>query len=375
METADSEPVDRDISSSHRRRETTPSTAWSGRTRARTRSVGITWVSTRARPRSTRSCVARCGPTSWPGLDPPANYSVRLAATEEQHRRGAGFHFLYRGSAPVVRTRDPQRLAAGLCQHLAAFLPATSAGRLVVNGVALVGARGALIAPAALRQWMSAVERRLNVRGLRVVDAPWALIDVDTNEVVVPDPVAAGLGVELDAFRALDDLALSVHADPPVPAGRYPLVGWAFTGDGNPMSRAQGVAFRAAPHAQHDGVAADTRRARAGDARDSPGQRRVGRPRRSSRRGSPRWRRDRPHRRRHRRDVRAAAAGRRVVRRGRQRARRRRAGRAIGVGRALARPHRVDRVERVRRRDAARPARRRPRRRIRRGSATSCAPT
>ena len=64
------------------------------------------------------------------GLEPPANYSVRLAATDEQHRRGAGFHFLYRGSAPVVRTRDPQRLAAGLCQHLAAFLPATSAGRL-----------------------------------------------------------------------------------------------------------------------------------------------------------------------------------------------------------------------------------------------------
>ena len=70
-----------------------------------------------------------------------------------------------------------------------------------------MGERGALIAPAALRQWMSAVERRLNVRGLRVVDAPWVLVDVDTNEVVVPDPMAAGLGVDLDAFRALDDLA------------------------------------------------------------------------------------------------------------------------------------------------------------------------
>ena len=106
------------------------------------------------------------------GLDPPANYSVRLAANDERHRRGAGFHFLYRGSAPVVRTRDPQRIAAGLCQHLAAFLPGASAGRLVVNGVALVGERGALIAPAALRQWMSAVERRRNVRGLRVDRTP-----------------------------------------------------------------------------------------------------------------------------------------------------------------------------------------------------------
>jgi hypothetical protein len=177
------------------------------------------------------------------GLDPPANYSVRLAAADETHRRGAGFHFLYRGSSPVVRTRDPQRLAAGLCQHLAAFLPATTEGRLTVNAVALVGERGALIAPAPLRQWMSAIERRLNGRGLRVVDAPWVLLDADTNEVVVPDPVAAGLAVDPAAFGALDDLAPSSRIDPPVASGRYPLVGWAFTGDGNAMSRAQGVAF------------------------------------------------------------------------------------------------------------------------------------
>jgi hypothetical protein len=90
---------------------------------------------------------------------------------------------------------------------------------------------------------MSAVERRLNGRGLRVVDAPWVLVDAESNEVVVPDPVAAGLGVDPDAFRELEDLTPSSHSDPAVAPGRYPLVGWAFTGDGKPMSRAQGVAF------------------------------------------------------------------------------------------------------------------------------------
>ena len=48
--------------------------------------------------------------------------------------------------------------------------------------------------------------------------------------------------MEPDAFRALDDLASS-RADPAVAAGRYPLIGWAFIGDGNPMTRGQGVAF------------------------------------------------------------------------------------------------------------------------------------
>ena len=177
------------------------------------------------------------------GLEPPANYSIRLAEPETPHRRGAGFHFLYHGSAPVVRTRDPQRLAAGLCQHLAAFLPASTDGLLIVNGVTLVGARGAVIAPAPLRQWMSAVERRLNVRGVHVVDAPWVLVDVDANEVVVPDPAAGGLAIDRDAFRALEDLAPASRADPAVEFGRYPLAAWAFIGDGTAMTRAQGVAY------------------------------------------------------------------------------------------------------------------------------------
>ena len=151
------------------------------------------------------------------GLDPPANYSVRLAEPDEQHRRGAGFHFLYRGSAPVVRTAIRNDWRPG-CASTSPRSSRPRAGRLIVNGVALVGERGALIAPAALRQWMAAVERRLNVRGLRVVDAPWALVDADTNEVVVPDPVAAGLAVEPEAFRALDDLArrrVPIRRSPP----------------------------------------------------------------------------------------------------------------------------------------------------------------
>ena len=158
------------------------------------------------------------------GLDPPANYSVRLAATTSNTGAAPGST-----SSTAARPRSSARATrSGSRPAWASTSPRSSPpprGRLIVNGVALVGERGALIAPAALRQWMSAVERRLNVRGLRVVDAPWVLVDADNNEVVVPDPVAAGLGVDHDAFRALDDLAPSSRSDPAVAPGVIPC--WA----------------------------------------------------------------------------------------------------------------------------------------------------
>ncbi|MGH8979385.1 MAG: hypothetical protein ACRDV7_15000, partial [Acidimicrobiia bacterium] len=120
-------------------------------------------------------------------LEPPANFSVRLAGPV-QHRRGAGFHMLYRGCGLVLRTRDPRRLVGGLFHHLDAFRPEYGAGCYAIRGVALVGDGRALIAPVALRSSMARVERRLNLRGLRFVDTPWVLLDVARAEIVVPDP-------------------------------------------------------------------------------------------------------------------------------------------------------------------------------------------
>ncbi len=143
------------------------------------------------------------------GLTPPANYSVRLAAPV-RNRRGAGFHLLYRSCGLALRTRDPRRLMEGLFHHLDSHDPAFGSGSLALGGVALVGDGRALIAPAALRSWMSRLERRLNLRGLRVVDLPWVLVDPNGPAIVVPEGI-----LDVDR-RALDDLAAIAPGSRPI---------------------------------------------------------------------------------------------------------------------------------------------------------------
>jgi hypothetical protein len=169
---------------------------------------------------------------------PPVNFSVQLASATKR-RRGAGFHLLHRGSSVLVRSRDPHRVVNGLLLYLDAFTPGYGSGLLPVNGVALVGGSGALLAPSVLRPSMSRLERRLNLRGLRVVDTPWALIDPDGPTVVVPEPT---LAVDHRALTGIEVLAPS-RPDPTVPAGRYLLRDWVFLGDGGALTRARAVAL------------------------------------------------------------------------------------------------------------------------------------
>jgi len=183
------------------------------------------------------------------GVDAPPNYSVKIA---DDDRRG--FHLLYRSSALAVRTRDPRRLVAAVCRYLASHAP-YDPELFVLAGVVVVGRHGAVIAPSGLRQMLPTVERRLDARGLRVVDAPWVLLDPAARAVVVPEH---GLAVD---DRALEMLPLPAREEPPVAPGRYPVVGWALSGD-VPLTRAQAVAqaTRAvvdgrAPQAVLDGLA------------------------------------------------------------------------------------------------------------------------
>lgn len=169
----------------------------------------------------------------------PPNYSVQMGETSGA---SAGFHFLYRSSASVIRTRDPHRLVRGLFTHLSSHADNESNGLVKMHGVTLVAGGVAVLAPPVLRQWPELVERRLNARGLRFADTPWALVDPERAEVVVPEP---SLTVDWSALEALDTaVATPRRADPPVPAGRYPLSGWAFwvgTDHAGPLSRAHAV--------------------------------------------------------------------------------------------------------------------------------------
>ena len=168
-----------------------------------------------------------------PEVDAPPNYSVKVA-DDAARGRAKGFHLLYRSSALVLRTRDARRLASGVCSYLASHAP-YDPELFVLSGVVVAGERGAVVAPSGLRPLLAHVERRLNLRGLRIVDAPWVLLDPHTGDAVVPEPA---LTIDWSAF---DSLASTRRPDPPVPPGRYRVVGWALAGDG-PVTRAQAIA-------------------------------------------------------------------------------------------------------------------------------------
>ena len=176
-------------------------------------------------------------------VEAPANYSVLLAGDDPSSRNGA-FHFLYRGFTPAVRTRDPERLVAALFGRLAGHLDDGRIHQVRLDSLALVAEDRAVLVPAEIRYVIPTLERRLNAKGLRVVDQPWAALDIETGELVVDEPA---LGIDRSALAELSEVVPRPRRpDPPVRPGRYRLAGWGF-GLGHahegPISRAQAVAL------------------------------------------------------------------------------------------------------------------------------------
>jgi hypothetical protein len=179
------------------------------------------------------------------GVDAPPNYSVQLG---EASAGGAssGFHFLYRSSTAVVRSRDARRILRALVTYLSSHQLDDSRhrdpGLIRMHAVTLVSGSSAVLAPPVLRQRVELIERRLNGRGVRFADTPWALVDPDRGEVIVPEPV---LDVDSDALDGLDALTEGRdRPDPSVLPGRYPIAGWAFRvreGNAGRLTRAQAV--------------------------------------------------------------------------------------------------------------------------------------
>lgn len=175
-------------------------------------------------------------------VDVPTNYLARLAEAPK-NTRATGFHLLHHGNRVVLRTRDLERLVHGLLSHLDSGRRVDD-GMLLAQGVALVGERGALVAPALLRQYLAQLERRLNVRGIRIADPPSVSIDWQDRVVVVPKPA---LDIDWSSMDQLSSVAPGAHTDPAVPPGRYPMTGWAFltAEPGSPPSRGQAIAMAA----------------------------------------------------------------------------------------------------------------------------------
>lgn len=166
-----------------------------------------------------------------PDVEAPDNFTLlvdqRANGNHSRPKGGrpvsGGFHFLYRSSASMVRTRDPHRLVRALLQHLDGFRPEVGGGLLQLSVSALVGENGAVLAPASLQGWRDVLERRLNNKGLVFADLPWVAVDAERGEVVVSK---TSLTVDWSAFDDLEEVVASRRTEDVVKPGRYPIVGW-----------------------------------------------------------------------------------------------------------------------------------------------------
>jgi hypothetical protein len=171
-------------------------------------------------------------------IEAPANFSALMA--DEQART---FHFLYRASDALVRTRAAGRVLRTLIAHLSAF--ADPSGTVIrLDAAAVIVDGRAIVVPASLRAELGSIETRLNVAGMTVGDSPTLYLDPGTASVIVPEPA---LTVDTDA---LADFERAQRPPPtreldPVPAGRYPIGAWALVSGPElvgPIGRAQAVA-------------------------------------------------------------------------------------------------------------------------------------
>jgi hypothetical protein len=170
-------------------------------------------------------------------IDAPANFSALMADGRQRT-----FHFLYRASDALVRTRAAGRVVRALIAYLSEFAEAP-ASAIRLDAVAVVVDGRAIVGPASLRFDVGGIETRLNAAGMTVVDAPTLYLEPATASVIVPEPaLTVDTQVLADFERA--------HRPPdreldPVPPGQYPIAAWALTTApelAGPVGRAQGVA-------------------------------------------------------------------------------------------------------------------------------------
>jgi len=173
-------------------------------------------------------------------IDAPANFSALMA-----DERARTFHFLYRASDALVRTRVAGRVLRTLIAHLSSFAESSSSV-IRLDATAVIVDGQAIVVPKSLRAELGSIETRLNVAGMTVVDAPTLHLEPESRSVIVPEPA---LTVDTRALAEYERAQQSPARElAPARPGRYPIVAWALvTGPDQvgAVGRAQGVAAAA----------------------------------------------------------------------------------------------------------------------------------
>ena len=174
----------------------------------------------------------------------PKNFSLRFSPTTSDA------HLLFWGGCVAARSFDPHRILRSLVDHLSAHRPPPE--ELVwISSLPYVRDGRAVLMPSPFKDDLRIVDRQLRTAGYVAVDAPRALVDLVSGELVVTDLV----DVDGDALARAADGVVQRRAEPTLAHGRYPIERWVFVDYGGrwgPISRA--TATRAAVLEILDGI-------------------------------------------------------------------------------------------------------------------------
>jgi hypothetical protein len=128
-----------------------------------------------------------------------AYYSLVVAEDDAPGRRG--FHVMYKGTVPVVRTSDLRTLARAFLEEIESHTFQGRRDALYLDASVIVGPGGAALIPSSFTPALGSQSRRAERLGLELPASTWVAVDPATSEVV---PARSGLRIPPDALERLD---------------------------------------------------------------------------------------------------------------------------------------------------------------------------
>ena len=174
-----------------------------------------------------------------PDLEGPANYSVILSSGG-RNKKIEQVSLLYRSSQLVVRSRTPSRVLHGLISYLSGHLDGPEGLR--THAVVAVADGQAVLMPPVVRGALKTLQPHLRRIRWQLADVPYCILDAETGEVVVPEPV---LTIDASVLEEIESREGSSKEVARVAPGRYPISGWACSAEdgAGAVSRAMAVAL------------------------------------------------------------------------------------------------------------------------------------
>jgi peroxiredoxin len=159
--------------------------------------------------------------------DPRAghSFSVALGASPSTPSSPAPLKLLVQPGQPTLRSRDASRVLAALLARLSEGTTSfdEGCGRIQVDAIAALHPNGAALLPWGLHGFDPRLQPLLAREGIALADARHPEIDLETLELVIPEPV---IDHDPEVVSSVASPSTSPTELVAVSPGRYPLISW-----------------------------------------------------------------------------------------------------------------------------------------------------